>query len=681
MNSNKRLTIWLGYVSYPVTTAVFFERALRKKYNVITIGPMITPELIKAWELENMKLEVEQQDIPVDIDVDIEAVFNSVPEKIKPDIFIWIESVHSYFPQNIKKLKIPTACYLIDSHFHLQKHIEWASHFDQTFIAQREYLPEFKKAGLNNVHWLPLGCDPDIHKKLSDEKKHEIGFVGGFTDNPRRVQLIKDLGEKFELYYERCFWFDMAKIFSESKIVFNNAVRNDLNMRLFEAMSTGSLLLSDNAKNSGQDEMFVPNEDLSVYSDNTILSTANFYLENNELREAIAERGRQIVHNAHKYEDRANEMMKLILKEKTETLSANEWRKKSLENLTVTEKEIHKLKRSFVIPVLDYSPASPFNINTLLQSLENIGGNVIVVFNNEEVANEIKNHPRIDYYTIMKKNVGVSRAWNIGLHMSQTPITFILNADLTITKETVETLESHLIQLPDAAIVGPQGSYFNFHTCKDLMYLDKNSFDTPIQVDAVSGFLFAVKTKYFHDGTLIFENKYTPCYFEEWDTGLQIKRAGLKSWVVPCSGYEHEWSGSIRALRTIKYLDKEETAGQILERNKKAFLEKWTKFDEKNKKSENGTLLKSLLFGKLIEHGDKLLEENKFEEAQRIFSALNNEYPGDKKVLTNLGIIEYHKNNFEPATEYFKKALMIDPGFEIAKENLEMLMNETTVNN
>lgn len=119
----------------------------------------------------------------------------------------------------------------------------------------------------------------------------------------------------------------MAKIFSESKIVFNNAVRNDLNMRLFEAMSTGTLLLTDNAKNSGQDEMFVPNEDLAVYNDNTILNAANFFLENNELREAIADRGKQIVQNAHKYEDRTNEMMKLILKEKTETPTANEWRK------------------------------------------------------------------------------------------------------------------------------------------------------------------------------------------------------------------------------------------------------------------------------------------------------------------------------------------------------------------
>ena len=87
------------------------------------------------------------------------------------------------------------------------------------------------------------------------------------------------------------------------------------------------------------------------------------------------------------------------------------------------------------------------------------------------------------------------------------------------------------------------------------------------------------------------------------------------------------------------------------------------------------------MFDNLIEHGDKLLEENKIEEAKNIFYTLNNEYPGDKKILTNLGVIEYCKNNIESAKEYFEKALKIDPGYEIAKENLEMLMNETMVNN
>ncbi len=49
----------------------------------------------------------------------------------------------------------------------------------------------------------------------------------------------------------------------------------------------------------------------------------------------------------------------------------------------------------------------------------------------------------------------------------------------------------------------------------------------------------------------------------------------MKSYIVPVNGYEHEWRGSIRALRKINYLDKEETAGEIIERYRKLFWAKW----------------------------------------------------------------------------------------------------------
>jgi len=238
-------------------------------------------------------------------------------------------------------------------------------------------------------------------------------------------------------------------------------------------------------------------------------------------------------------------------------------------------------QRSFVIPVLDYSPSSNLNINILLEDLTNIEGEVIVIFNNVEIAEELKNHPRIDFYSIMSKNIGVSRAWNIGLNISQTPVTFICNSDLHITKQSVEKLEFGL-NIEDAAMVGPQGSRFSFEEMRDLVYFGKGMCDRPIVVDAVSGFYFAVKTNYFKEGLLKFENSFTPCYFEEWDIGLQIKKMGLKSYVIPTTEYEHHWSGSIKSYREIKYFNKQETAENILNRNKFLFWEKWNEYENED---------------------------------------------------------------------------------------------------
>ncbi len=664
------MKIWLSYVSYPVTTAVYFERALRKEHEVITVGPSISDHIIKEWNLENMKLEVVHHNISTDASPDFLDLFNRQTENKKPEFLLWVESVGGFQPRNIEKLPIPKACYLIDSHINLKMHLEISKVYDHVFIAQREYLDDFRKAGIKNVHWLPLGADPEIHSKFSQVKKHDIGFVGSVHPGTRREVLLNGLARGFNLYKERSFWTDMSRVFSESKMVFNNAILNDLNMRFFEVMSTGSFLFCDMAEKSGQDEMFIAGEDYGLYDGKNIFRQAEFYLENDDLREAIALRGMQIVHNAHTYKHRTDEIIKLISGEIKETPDAAEWRKRSLTNITVTTEKINKLKRSFVVPVLDYSPASHLNIKTLLKDLESIEGTLIVIFNSTDVAEDLKNHPRIDYYAVMKKNVGVARAWNIGLDISSTPVTFILNADLSVQKDTVEKLEEALLTLEDCAITGPQGSYFKFETASDLAYYDKGSFNGPTEVDAVSGFLFAVKTKYFHEKLLKFENAYTPCYFEEWDLGLQIRSAGLKSYVVPAVNYQHEWSGSIRALREVKYLDKVSSLGDILERNRQTFLKKWKRISSLMDPESRIELITSKVVKRLIDDGEIKIQEGDYITAGELFLTGLKFFPENPQLLTNLGVVEYFKKNNKAAEEYFVKALDILPDYETAKENL-----------
>ncbi len=661
--------IWLYYVSYPITTAVYFERALRKKYNVTTVGPQLPEELIKKWNLENMKLPILPQDIPTDFTPDIAKLFNSTPQSERPDVFIWIESVGRILPQNIKALEIPTACYFIDSHLHLNEHIELAKNFDFVFIAQSEYVNDFIAAGNKKVFWLPLGADPEIHDRFSESKKHDIGFVGSLTGNSRREKLLEFLKSKFNLYYERTFWKDMSKIFSESKVVFNNAVKNDLNMRFFEVLSTGSLLLSDKTVNSQQEKLFVPNEDYALYDDPNILNVAEFYLENDELREAIAKRGMELVRNAHKYSDRAYEMIDVITGKRDTTSTAKELREKSIASVTVSSKKINKLKRSFVIPVIDYAPASQYNIKTLLDDLEKIEGEVIVVFNSEKVANEIKDDPRIDYYAVMKKNVGVARAWNIGLNIARTPLVFIINSDVHVQKSTIADIEQALITLPNAAMVGPQGSFFHFNSQSDLQYFDKEKYSHIQEVDAVSGFLFGIRKKYFDEYGLKFENDFTPCYFEEWDIGLQIKKAGLKSYIVPSFNYDHEWSGSIRSMRTIEYYDKSETAVEIHSRNSKLIKTKWEKIVRNNK--EKKYLLVSGWVNWALALSKQAIENEDFELPEKIFQNIISLYPELEVGYKNLGFLHYIQKKFDSAIELLSKASEIDPEDKATLEFLE----------
>lgn len=662
------MNILLSYVSYPVTTAVYFDRALRQNHNVITVGPHLAESMVKEWNLENMKLPIEPQDFPTNTNPDMQQIVEEISQKNRLDLYLYIESVRGYYPRNVQNIKIPKACYLIDTHLHLEEHIALGKQFDHVFIAQSEYVPEFKKHGIN-IHWLPLGCDPEIHDNFADDKKHDIGFVGS-VNHDRRQELIDKLKVNFDFYFERCFWKDMSKVLSESKVVFNNAVRQDLNMRIFETLSIGSFLLTDKTKKSSQDELFVSGEDYYTYDDETIEQSTQFFLENNELRELIAQRGFEIARNAHKYIDRCNDMLEVIKGNKSDTFSAKEIREKSLENVNISTDKINKAKRSFVIPVIDYSPASKFNIKTLLRDLESIEGNVIIIFNSEKVANEISDYPRIDYYAIMNKNIGVAPAWNLGMNISRTPITYILNSDLHIRKETVDKMDDALINVPDAAVVGPQGSFFHYEKLKDIHYFDKGSFESIIEVDAVSGFLFAVKTKYFTEGTLNFENRFAPCYFEEWDLGLKVKMNNLRSYVVPTTAYEHEWSGSIRSMKTVKFFDKEETLRGILDRNTISFHEIWNK-----RLAESDPQLKeSLWLQYAMNNGEKALEIGEIKTAEKIFKNIIDLYPNNKFAYVNLAIANFSLSNKGNAISNLKKALEIDPNFLIAQQNLEAII-------
>ncbi len=609
--------IWLAFVSYPVTTAVYFERAFRKHYKTTTIGPRLPDDLIEKWQLQNMKLQIVDQDLPTGANPDMAQILANTAPADRPDLYLWIESVGGYFPQNLDALPCPKVCYLIDSHLNLTMHLKWASQFDMVFLAQREYLDEFRKLGMR-AHWLPLGCDPEVHAPAGLPKIHTVGFVGGVQPTSRREALLTQLSSKVPVHYERCFWDDMARLFSQSLIVFNEAVRNDLNMRVFEVMSTGTMLLTDMARNSGQDELFRDGEDYAVYTDPNICDTALFYLDNAELREQIAARGRKLVHNAHTYAHRVDDLLAVALGGKADTFSAQELRQRSLAGVPAIDADvpagccISTARRSFVIPVLDMSPASEYNIATLLRDLEAIEGDVIVVFNGLEVAEQLKNHPRINRYAIMKQNIGVARAWNLGIEMAATPTVFILNADLHVQCSAVDALEQALYNLPDAACVGPQGCFFEFELARDYCYFDKGSFNHPIEVDAVSGFFFAIKLRHFTEKTIRFENGFTPCYFEEWDLGLQIRQAGLKNYIVPTSAYNHHWSGTIRALREIHYYEKAETAGEILYRNRLLFLNKWRGIADRE---NNRELLESGYIPHILTNVQQLAEKGQLDEA------------------------------------------------------------------
>ena len=94
-------------------------------------------------------------------------------------------------------------------------------------------------------------------------------------------------------------------------------------MRVFEALCSGSLLITDPAPGSGLEELFKNKEHLVIYEDNDLEDTISYYLENESERESIACAGRKEVLARHTYKHRTNSMIK-VLNEKIDNYEEQE---------------------------------------------------------------------------------------------------------------------------------------------------------------------------------------------------------------------------------------------------------------------------------------------------------------------------------------------------------------------
>ena len=248
-----------------------------------------------------------------------------------------------------------------------------------------------------------------------------------------------------------------------------------------------------------------------------------------------------------------------------------------------------EIPRSFIIPVLDYSPHSPYNIKTLLADLEDIPGEVICIFNSQEVYDKLREHSRIDKYCFNSLNAGVSRSWNIGINLAEGRCVFVLNADVHVRPAAFDQLESYLFSLDKAVIAGPQGTILDYQNLRDVRCYGKGTFNEPVKVDAVSGFLFAIHLERYIKNNLLFDVQFSPCFYEEWDMGLQIMQTGLACYAVPVKDFEHHWGASHDVKLSVNYFGRKMSREDILPKNREKFIAKWQNVIS-NEESENQTI-------------------------------------------------------------------------------------------
>lgn len=191
--------------------------------------------------------------------------------------------------------------------------LETAKKADFVFVAQKRAQEEFKRDGVNAI-WLPHAVEPLAYPKGELlTKKYDVCFVGHVNSLNRENALNRIFYEFPNFYYGQALFEEAARKFSESKIVFNISMTDDINMRTFEAMATGSLLLTNWIPTI--EELFEDGKHLVLYrSEEEMVDKARYYLKHDDEREAIAQAGYEAVIKNHKIQDRVDVILGEFMK-------------------------------------------------------------------------------------------------------------------------------------------------------------------------------------------------------------------------------------------------------------------------------------------------------------------------------------------------------------------------------
>lgn len=147
-----------------------------------------------------------------------------------------------------------SAFWVIDTHLDFPRALRRSRGVDAVFAAQKEGAERLLSEGIPICEWLPLACDPETHRCVDVPKEYDVAFVGNPVTRERADFLTQVQRHFLDSFIGQAPHTQMGEAYSRARIVINHALANDLNMRIFEAMSCGSTLFMLYLHDKGQED-------------------------------------------------------------------------------------------------------------------------------------------------------------------------------------------------------------------------------------------------------------------------------------------------------------------------------------------------------------------------------------------------------------------------------------------
>jgi tetratricopeptide (TPR) repeat protein len=283
--------------------------------NFLVVGGFFLTEALK--QLGHRVVHAEAFLPPGATEVDVPAVLAQLPAADRPDLLLVVERLGPRrLPLNLEVTKIPRAFYALDPHLNLYWHQKYASAFDVVFTTQRSSMAAFRGKG-RPVHWLPWAVNLGVVFDHALPRSFEIAFVGRLDQRRKRRLILEALQSRFAVR----IWGDrpgneinqqeMGRIYSQARLVVNESIQGEANLRVFEALAAGALLLTEDLGPNLQG-LFTPGEELITYGPQDLLEKAAYFLSHEGERLAIAQQGRERVCTQHHTLARAQQFLEYL---------------------------------------------------------------------------------------------------------------------------------------------------------------------------------------------------------------------------------------------------------------------------------------------------------------------------------------------------------------------------------
>ena len=236
-----------------------------------------------------------------------------------PKMIVWVESARPLLPEGLEKVNIPTVSFQSDTYAYTPHRIRWSMLFDYAVVFHPGFEARFHDAGHPRVIAWSHAADPVLFSCQQEQRTFEIGFVGRTDGNlfKNRCSVLRSLSQQFRMNDFTRFHTpeELASVYCRSEIIVNVArddYPQDANMRVFEAMASGALLITrlpSELTAIGLEEgvHFVGYRHLEE-----IVGLARHYLNHESKRKQIAQTAREKVLREHTYDNRVEALLRTV---------------------------------------------------------------------------------------------------------------------------------------------------------------------------------------------------------------------------------------------------------------------------------------------------------------------------------------------------------------------------------